>query len=160
MSLVLAQKNTHIEESNWLTNPKVGQFDSSMWVFFGTRATLIKWVKLTHFLSQCTYTNMGLKIRYESCYMFLWTFWGNPAGPCGTIWPSFEEWMVGVERVWNLLLFQRWWQMVHWCDRILECRTINVNLMVRYWGFDTKYTNVLTRYDLGKRIRSVLVGPI
>jgi len=28
----------------------VSQFDSSMWIFFGTRAKLIKWVKLTQFL--------------------------------------------------------------------------------------------------------------
>jgi len=42
MSLALVPKNTHIEESNKLPNPEVGQFDSTMWVFLGTRVRLIK----------------------------------------------------------------------------------------------------------------------
>jgi len=35
-----------------LNDPLLTQFESSMWVFFGTKAGLVKWVKLPNFFSQ------------------------------------------------------------------------------------------------------------
>ena len=45
ISLALVPKNTHIEESNWLTNPKVGHWQDSQC----ESSWLGLWVSMTHF---------------------------------------------------------------------------------------------------------------
>jgi len=68
MCLALVPKNTHIEEWNRPTYGSATQLNSSMWVFFGTKARLIKWVKLTQFFSQCNaYPGTGLLYLSVHC---------------------------------------------------------------------------------------------